>query len=295
MATDLFEYALGKLAQARDNPTLRCKICDSDATLFDLVDFNKSCHPSLYPSGLRMIPVAYRICSRCRFVFTDFCDGFSDEQWREWIYNDEYVKVDPEYTSIRPLGNAREVFSFFGGHRKGVLALDYGAGNGLTASLMRRGGWTYDSFDPFGHTDMPDSRAGHYNFCSAFEVFEHSPDPAGSLEDIVHKMNPDNFVLYIGTAAHDGIVSERSRLAWWYAAPRNGHISLYSRESLRLLARRFDLDYHPVDILRGTHLLTRGTSKQKAIAMLLRGKVTRQLRTLARRWPAELTGAPAQP
>jgi hypothetical protein len=295
MATDLFEYSLKKLAEARAQPTVRCKICDSEARLFDLVDFNKSCHGSLYPAGLRLIPVAYRICNNCRFVFTDFCDDFSAEQWREWIYNDDYVKVDPEYLSIRPLGNAREIFSFFGGRPDGVVALDYGAGNGLTASLMRQNGWTYDSFDPYGHTDMPAGRAGQYNFCSAFEVFEHTPHPAGSLQDMLQKMTPDKFFLYIGTAAHDGLISDSSRLSWWYAAPRNGHISLYSRQSLHLLAERLDLNYYPVDILRGTHLLTRGITKKQAVAMLLRGKITRQLRTFSRRWPSPLAHEPKPP
>ncbi len=34
---------------------------------------------------------------------------------------------------------------------------------------------------------------------------------------------------------------DRLGLNWWYAGPRNGHVSLYSRASLAKLVRRFGL------------------------------------------------------
>ena len=33
---------------------------------------------------------------------------------------------------------------------------------------------------------------------------------------------------------------DRQGLNWWYAAPRNGHVSLYSSQTLATLAKAFD-------------------------------------------------------
>lgn len=285
----LFDYAVEKLAIARQHAHIDCKICCGASPLFDIVDFNKTCHPNIYPNGLEVVPVTYRRCSSCAFIFTDFFDEFSPEYWRRYVYNERYADVDPDYIAIRPLGNAREVYSFFSGNSDGVVGLDYGGGNGLTASLLRDCGWTYDSYDPFGHTDVLPERIGHYNFCSSFEVFEHSPDPKGSLKELLEHLQTDKFIIYIGTAVHDRFVSDERRLSWWYAGPRNGHISLYSRKSLHVLASQFGLTYHPMAIIPGTHIFTRGFTVKEIIMMLLRGKINRRLRSMVGGWPRSIT------
>ncbi len=238
--------------------------------------FAKTCHANKYPFGLRLIPVAYRKCERCGFIFTSFADSFTGEQWRRFIYNDEYIQADPEYLEDRPRKNARELAIFLAGKKKTTLALDYGGGNGLTARLMRERGWAFDSYDPFGNVEMEAGRSRRYDFCSAIEVFEHTPDPVASLNELLGLCSPNRLIIYVGTSVHDGVVSSASRLSWWYAAPRNGHISLFSRESLRLLAARHDLTYTQFN--RGTHLFTRGPSRPAALAFLALGKMMRRLR-----------------
>jgi hypothetical protein len=39
------------------------------------------------------------------------------------------------------------------------------------------------------------------------------------------------------TLLSDGNIHPNQRLSWWYASPRNGHISLFSRNALTLLAQ----------------------------------------------------------
>jgi hypothetical protein len=112
---------------------------------------------------------------------------------------------------------------------------------------------------------MLPERLGRYNFCLAMEVFEHSPNPVSSLEDIVGKMASGRAMIMIGTWIHDGIVSDQTRLSWWYAAPRNGHISLFSRRSMEILASKFGLSYS--SIYPGMHLLTRDIGKRETLPM----------------------------
>lgn len=224
---------------------------------------------------MSIIPIIYRRCDECQFIYTDFFDDFTSDQWRFYVYNDEYVKVDPEYLTVRPRVNARMLSAFLAGRKNQIRGLDYGGGNGMTAALLRQQGWAYDSYDPFGQTDMQPERIGQYNFCSAIEVFEHSPDPKGSLQAIVEKLSKGRVLIMISMVATDGAVSKETRLSWWYAAPRNGHVSLYSHKSLKILASYFGLTC--VFIKSGPFFLTRGYSENEARRLILQGKVLRRL------------------
>lgn len=238
--------------------------------------------------GLGAIPVIYRMCSRCQFIFTDFFDSFSRDQWQRYVYNDEYIKVDPEYIDVRPRRNARVLTALLSGRKARIIGLDYGGGNGKTVALLRENGWCFDTYDPFGHKDVSPKRNGYYNFCSASEVFEHSADPVASLRDIVERASPDRLMILIGSSVHDGIVSKETRLSWWYAAPRNGHISLFSRKSMQTLAAQFGLRYSTVRAKSGSHFMTRGIGASEARAFLLRGKVLFKLRTALKMWNGNL-------
>jgi hypothetical protein len=278
----LFDYALDRLSAERYSSRINCKICGSSTQLFDVVDFKKCCNLSLYPDGLAGIPIFYRCCTSCKFMFTTFFDDFSSEQWRAYVYNEKYAEVDPEYQDIRPRRNVSEIELLLAGKKDTTIALDYGGGNGMTAMLLRQKGWNYDTYDPYGHSDLQQAQIGEYNFCSAFEVFEHSSDPISTLSEIIRMTSSDRLMICIGTGAHDSEVRSDNRLAWWYAAPRNGHVSLYSHRALQCLGKRFGLSY--VSVSSGTHLLLRAISEREARISLLRTKVLGRLRrTLLRR------------
>lgn len=234
----------------------------------------------MYPRGLAGIPVYYWTCSACGFIFTDFFDQFTADQWRKYVYNDEYLRADPEYSSSRPRQNALDTECLLAGRKRGIVALDYGGGSGQTAMLLRERGWTCDTYDPFGRTELSPESHKRYNFCSAFEVFEHSPDPSGSMRTIVAMCSPDQLLVFLGTAISDGNVTG-NRLTWWYAAPRNGHVSLFSRQSLRRLGEQFGLHYESVS--PGTHLFFRGYSRREAHWLLMRGKMRKRLRLALKR------------
>ncbi|MGH8678962.1 MAG: methyltransferase domain-containing protein, partial [Burkholderiales bacterium] len=48
----------------------------------------------------------------------------------------------------------------------------------------------------------------------------------------------DEGVLLFSTLITDDDIIAGQPLRWWYASPRNGHISLYTRESLAILGAR---------------------------------------------------------
>lgn len=43
----------------------------------------------------------------------------------------------------------------------------------------------------------------------------------------------------ISTLLSDGFIAPQQRITWWYASPRNGHISLPSKQSLAILAASY--------------------------------------------------------
>ncbi len=275
---ELLDRAVAELRQQLYASERACKICQQPSHLFDIVDFGKTARENFYPRGLVGVPVLYLKCDGCGFVFTHFFDDFTDEQWRRFVYNEEYAEVDPAFLGLRPALNARLIEAYLCGRRRArVVGLDFGGGNGATVSLLRNKGWTYDAFDPFGLNDVKAERIGKYNLCSAFEVFEHLPDPVSSLKSILDKATPGRLTIIITTLVHDGVITDDLRLAWWYAAPRNGHVSLFSHAALRALAGRFGLQ---LTSSKGTHLLTRGLSKREASTFLLRGRAASKVMSL---------------
>ena len=213
-----------------------CKICNESSVIYDVVDFNKCCNHNPYLFGISMIPVYYYKCEHCGFIFTDFTDNYNDNDFTDKIYNEDYSLVDPEYKNTRPTEDAKQLNEYLLADKNTIVAFDFGGGAGVLASEMESYGYLYHTYDPFGKTSLDKTLIGRYNFCSAFEVFEHLPNPNESLHNIKNMMVRDGPRILIGTQLSDNNVNDHDRLSWWYAAPRNGHISLFSRTALSILA-----------------------------------------------------------
>jgi 2-polyprenyl-6-hydroxyphenyl methylase/3-demethylubiquinone-9 3-methyltransferase len=205
------------------------------------VDFHKNCE-SIRRKVLDLsgIPIYYYRCPDCRFIFTTAFDHFTKEDFCRYIYNEEYLLVDPDYQQLRPRGNAEFLCQLFAG-AKPQRILDYGGGHGLLAELLRAGGFSQvDTYDPFvpRYSARPPHR---YDCVVSFEVAEHSTDPAGTFADMNDLVLEPGLVLFSTLLQPADI--DQQHLSWWYVGPRNGHVSLYSRASLEALARphRFKL------------------------------------------------------
>ena len=241
------------LPAAVTDPSFKpCKICGSKADLYGVVDFHKSClEQKGYKLNLSGIPIYYRRCAQCSFVFTDAFDNWSHQDFERRIYNADYAKVDPEYLDSRPEKNAEFINLAFGAGKTGLRVLDYGGGNGALADTLRRDGYTADSFDPFSqHNVRPTGKA---NLLTAFEVMEHVPEPHRTVDDMLSLLEPDGIVLFSTLLQPPDF--DQIGLNWWYIGPRNGHISIYSPLTLEHLFKPKGLSM--VSLNGGMHLACR--------------------------------------
>lgn len=225
------------------NIQISCPVCDGQANPLDVVDFNKSCEELrgkfLPISG---IPIYYYHCSICSFTFAPEFVEWTENKFIEKIYNTEYIDIDPDYLEARPQANFQTLKQMFGDQKKIIKHLDYGGGNGRLSFLLNQDGWNSETYDPFPSSDISLSDIGKFSLITAFEVFEHVPDVNLLMKNLTKLMTSDCLVLF-STLVSDGNIKANNRINWWYASPRNGHISLFSKQSLIHLGSRYALNF----------------------------------------------------
>ena len=232
-----------------------CPVCAAACLPLEAVDFNKSCEETrgrfLPRAG---VAVRYWRCASCGFCFAPEICAWPRAEFERRIYNAEYAQVDPDYFDARPRANAASLMRMFGGKPPAVSHLDYGGGSGLLSRLLREAGWRSASYDPFSGGEARVAELGRFDLLTAYEVFEHAPDVNALVSELAALRAPDGIVLFT-TQLSDGNLNAGERLTWWYASPRNGHISLYSRKSLEILAARAGL--RVASFSAGAHALWR--------------------------------------
>lgn len=102
------------------------------------------------------------------------------------------------------------------------------------------------SYDPFPRNDSDMNTFGQFNLITAFEVFEHVPDPQVLMNNLDKLLQSGESLVFFSTAISDGHINAHERLNWWYVAPRNGHIGIFSTKSLQALATRYHFTYKPM-------------------------------------------------
>jgi SAM-dependent methyltransferase len=216
-----------------------CKICGGPSRLFDFVDFLKFCHHDPYGFGFSGVNVGYRRCSRCDFIFTAFFDDWTPADFGRHIYNQDYGLVDGDYAAVRPAAMAAGMARLLDG-LTGLRMLDYGSGSGVFAARMRTLGFDHiASYDPFSNPVRPSDR---FDVITCFEVIEHTPQPCQSLADMQSFLAPGGCIVFNQALQPPDI--EQLRGNWWYIAPRNGHVSIFSADSLAQLAATAGLAFH---------------------------------------------------
>ena len=216
---------------------ISCPICEGACLPLDVVDFNKSCGVNGEHLPLSLIPIYYFLCEDCGFCFAPEFSKWKLKDFASKIYNDEYVQVDPEYVDARPRANARNLLTLFGEHGPRIRHLDYGGGKGLLCEFLVKSGWQSTSYDPFVDRDSRLEDLGKFDLITSFEVFEHVSDVRRLVSDLSSLLVKNGVVLFT-TLLSDGHLGPRQRLNWWYASPRNGHISLFSKRSLSFLGAK---------------------------------------------------------
>ena len=226
-------------------PETPCKCCGGAAARYGVVAFHKNCESyrnnALVVSG---VPIYYHRCPACRFIFTTALDHFTNDDFQQFVYNDQYHLIDPDYQEARPRGNAAILTRLFSEVRPQRI-LDYGGGNGVLAQLLKAEGFSQvDTFDPF----VPRFRTrppGQFDCVVSFEVLEHSTAPARTLADMISFLTDSGFIL-LSTLFQPGDIDQLG-LNWWYASPRNAHVSLYTKASLEQVVQPLGFQFVSLD------------------------------------------------
>jgi SAM-dependent methyltransferase len=216
-----------------------CPICSANAEYLDVVDFNKTCEENkgvfLPKSGT---PIYYALCNQCQFCFSPEMMLWDSGQFKSHVYNDDYLLIDSEYEDIRPQRNFSLLNTKFGQFKKDFSHLDYGGGNGRLSSLLTAEGFNSLSYDVFVDDFDAEELDQKFDLITSFEVFEHHPDPVALIKKLCALLTPNGIILF-STILSDNNIKKNQRLDWFYASPRNGHISLFSTLSLGFLAGKF--------------------------------------------------------
>lgn len=247
------------LLQAVTPLTDACKVCAAQSRLFDVVDFhgNMDLDPQrperakVFP--LTGIPIYYYQCGRCGLVYTRALDHFSDTDFKQRIYDALWM----QHFLGDPDERARQVASvcslLFKGQAQ-VRGLDYGGGGGHLCAALKKAGYDFDSFDPhYGRTSKPDKK---YNLITCIEVFEHITDIPALMDDLDQLCAPNGGVFF-STAL---VEATRKLQGWAYCIPRCGHITFFSRQSLKTLFANHNFEYQYLGMVHGmaSHFAGRG-------------------------------------
>jgi len=265
MSAEPIHTVAPRLTVAESPASLPCKVCGESSFLFGVVDLHTSCEEA---RGKRLalsgIPIYYRRCVRCGFLFTTAFDHWQISDFQAAIYNADYPLVDPDCLETRPAGNAKLIAETFGASRDSLRILDYGGGNGLLAKRLSGAGFCAQTYDPFSPwNELPH---GNFDLITAFEVLEHLPQPRETVASMARLLGDPGAILFSTLLQPEDI--DEQGLAWWYAAPRNGHVSLYSRASLHSLFR--GLAMQVVSFNAGLHLAYRSPGPIPPFARHLR-------------------------
>lgn len=215
--------------------THSCPVCGGSCTLHDTIDFGRT----VTGQGAEAAPgqIDYWLCGDCRFCFAPEMARWSREQMRARVYNDDYARYDPDSVELRPTENAKLLDRLFGLHKSSIRHLDFGGGAGLLSRRLRDAGWDSTSYDPFFDAPRELRSLGKFDLVTAFEVIAHLPNVNRLMDEVYGLLNDQALVLFSAVLS-DGHIAPGMPLDWWYAAPRQGHMSLHSRLSLTMLGAK---------------------------------------------------------
>jgi hypothetical protein len=212
---------------------IKCKICNSDTSIWGCVDFNKNCEER---NGMYLpytgVAIYYLKCNHCDYLFSVDFDEWSKEDFKDNIYNNDYIIVDPEYNGQRSINDAK----FFVNNLtvpKHLDILDYGAGPAVLGTELVEQGYRVESWDPMWGTDPTWDQDKKFDLVMAWEVMEHTPTPKETLEEMMTWLKPNGSILLCTLST--GIMQDKRDPAFWYLSPRNGHVCMYSDKSLDTL------------------------------------------------------------
>lgn len=217
---------------------MECKICseNSEVIFSELV--------------LNRYNVKYYQCTKCFFIQTE------KPFWLDEAYSNSMTKYDIGILWRNKLMVSRLIIILrilFPKFKKG---LDFGGGYGIFVRMMRDNGFNFFLLDKYAPNlfankfTLEDEDLQKYDIVTCFEVLEHLENPILEIE---------NMLLYSRNICFSTVlIPDREAISskkWWYFLFDTGqHISLYSKESLKILAHKYGLNFYSNNV--DFHLIT---------------------------------------
>lgn len=221
---------------------MKCKICLGELKYIGSVPFDRN---NQEIPIIDNTPMEYYQCRKCDAICCPEMLKWSTKKLSEKIYNQDYIKYDPDYLDVRPKNYANALIGLFG--NKKPKHLDYGSGAGVMVEELKRYGWDSVGYDPYSNNKKPTDR---FQFISAIEVVEHSSDIDKTIKDMKQYLHSDGFIGFSTLLAIPNI-----GIDWTYIGARNGHINIQSEKSINIIAKNNGLHFHSTSI--NFHILQR--------------------------------------
>ena len=232
------------------NSTVTCKICGTQT------------QEAFSATVLERYTVAYYSCPNCEYLCTE------EPYWLDEAYKRSINIVDTGILD-RNLYFSKivSVLLYFFFPKKGAY-LDYAGGYGIFTRLMRDIGFDFYWKDPYCENlvspGFEHKKEFHntYDAVTAFEVFEHFVDPIHEVETMMQLSK--NIIFSTELMAAKVPQPEN----WWYYGLEHGqHVSFYSKKTLRIIARRYGLNFYSV---AGIHIFSQRKLPAPVLTVLLR-------------------------
>lgn len=180
--------------------------------------------------------VAYFRCESCNSIETE---------WPVWL--DEAYAIPPNHIDVgsgsRTVKNWMALTTLLGAlsFSRDAMAVDFGSATGLLGRLMRDVGYNFHSFDKYASSifssyfSVDDPLRVAPKLITAFEVFEHLPEPRTTLDQL---FSAGASLIVFTTWFCDGQNSD-----WVYFVEECGqHVFFYSEQAMRDIAGRHGYD-----------------------------------------------------
>ena len=184
----------------------------------------------------------YHYCPLCHHIFSPTLGRLDKDFLAKNIYNADYGKVCKTFGQDFAEHTFDMLKAPICGKQERVL--DYGAGKGEFAALLRQTGLAVDSFDPFfGKAKVPPSHL-KYSLVTCINALQNIYDWNTAFADFRRLLVPGGTLLAF-TPVWDDNMETAGLLPykWGFAAPARGDVCIASTKSLEIMAARHGLNY----------------------------------------------------
>ncbi|HXJ03156.1 MAG TPA: class I SAM-dependent methyltransferase [Micropepsaceae bacterium] len=208
-----------------------CRLCGGPTTV------------SFTAKILKKYPADFHRCDRCGSMQTD------SPYWLDESYAVVHSATDTGMAArTLQMAQLTSLLLRIVGVGSQTQCLDWGGGNGLFCRMMRDQGYNFFNYDKYAEPfycagfTAKDAGIAKCDIVTAFEVFEHLPDPKTELADIL-RFQPKLWIFSTQLYENQGP-------DWKYFGPGLGrHVFFYSEQALHEFAGA-----HGYRFIRGRHL-----------------------------------------